>query len=77
MIGTVRPFTMRSKPRRKGSKVPVRVICPSGKMQTISPWSRAYPAQRSALRIMRGPPDEEMGIVPMIVMSRFNNGWVA
>ena len=36
MMGTSTSFMMRSRPRRKGSICPVRVICPSAKMQTIS-----------------------------------------
>ena len=55
MIGTSRPLTMRSMPRWNGLVMPVRVIWPSGKMQTSSPLSRALPASRKASRIIRGP----------------------
>ena len=37
MIGASTSFMMRSKPRRNGSKWPMRVIWPSAKMQTTSP----------------------------------------
>ena len=36
-IGASTSFMMRSKPRRNGSRWPMRVICPSAKMQTTSP----------------------------------------
>ena len=36
--------------------IPVRVIWPSGKMQTSSPLSSALPASRKASRIILGPP---------------------
>ena len=42
--------------------VPVRVICPSGKMQTSSPSSSALPASRNAWRIIFGPPLPAIGI---------------
>ena len=37
-IGASTPFMMRSMPRRNGSNWPMRVICPSAKMQTTSPF---------------------------------------
>ena len=77
MIGTCRPFTIRSKPRRNGSSVPVRVICPSGKMQTISPSSSACPALRSARRIMRVSPAEVIGMTFMAVINHLNSGCLA
>ena len=45
--------------------MPVRVIWPSGKMQTSSPSSRARPASRKASRIIFGPPVLAIGIAPM------------
>ena len=62
MIGTVRPLTIRSSPRWNGRIIPVRVIWPSGKMQTSSPSSSARPASRNAWRIIFGPPVPAIGI---------------
>ena len=39
MIGASTSFMMRSKPRRNGSNWPMRVIWPSAKMQTTSPFA--------------------------------------
>ena len=62
MMGTSTPFMMRSRPRRKGSIWPVRVIWPSAKMQTISSWRRASLAVRSERIISRGRCSLEMGM---------------
>ncbi len=45
MTGTSRPCTMRSNPRLNGSRLPVRLIAPSAKMQTT------WPASSSALAL--------------------------
>ena len=62
MIGASRPFMIRSKPRRKGSICPMRVIWPSAKMQTTSPSRMASEAVRKAVIISRGRIWEEIGM---------------
>ena len=52
-------------PRRNGSVLPIRLISPSGNMQTTSPWSSASPALRSARSICRGPSDVLIGMAPV------------
>src|SRR6267143_2002390 len=54
MMGTSTPLIMRSIPRRKGSIWPIRVICPSGKIPTISPFFSASVARRKEWIISRG-----------------------
>ena len=62
MIGASVPRTMYSKPRRKGSNMPVRVSWPSAKMQTTSPFRMASLAVRRAWSISRGRSSEEIGM---------------
>ena len=67
MMGTSTPFMMRSRPRRKGNNWPVRVICPSAKMQTISSLCRASVAVCSERIISRGRCSLEMGMAFIIL----------
>ena len=67
-------FTIRSKPRRNGGRLPVRVIWPSGEMQTMSPASSAWPASRKARRMTRGPPSDEIGITCRAFMKGLKSG---
>ncbi len=69
-MGASTPFMMRSMPRRNGSNWPMRVICPSAKMQTTSPERIALVASRSDCSISRGRSSEEIGIARII----FANG---
>ena len=62
MIGASTSFMMRSNPRRNGSRWPMRVIWPSAKMQTTSPFRSASLAVRRAWIISRGRNSEEMGM---------------
>jgi len=64
MMGALTSFMMRSKPRRNGSRWPMRVICPSAKMQTTSPARMASLAVCNDLIISRGRCSEEMGMTP-------------
>ena len=74
MIGTSTPFMMRSMPRRNGSIWPMRVIWPSGKMQTTSPSFSASVAVRREWIISRGPWCDEIGITPMIFANGLTSG---
>ena len=71
MMGASTSFMMRSKPRRNGSICPMRVIWPSAKMQTTSPFRMASLAVCSEWSISRGRCSEEMGITPRIRANGF------
>ena len=65
-MGTATSFMMRSRPRRKGSIWPVRVICPSAKMQTISSLRSASLAVCNDCSISRGCSSLEIGMAFII-----------
>ncbi len=73
ITGTSSPSTMRSKPRLNGSRLPVRLMAPSAKMQTT--WPRSSSARACAIEAStscRLPP--ATGIARIIVNSRCATG---
>ena len=74
-IGTSTPFMIRSSPRRNGSSCPVRVICPSAKMHTISPSRSASLATCKDCRSSRGCCSLEIGMARTIFAKGFTTGW--
>ncbi|OQA25606.1 MAG: hypothetical protein BWY59_01707 [Verrucomicrobia bacterium ADurb.Bin345] len=65
MIGYGLSFTMCSKPDLNAIGMPLRVIAPSAKMQTMNPSSIARRASRSEATIFFGESLIEIGITPM------------
>ena len=74
MIGAFTSFITRSKPRRNGSNWPMRVICPSAKMQMTSPFLIASLAVRNDLIISRGRNCDEIGIAFIALANGLTSG---
>jgi len=73
MIGTSRSATIFSKPRLKGSMLPVRLMAPSAKMQTTWPPRSSSRARRIAAMAPLAPPPP-VGIARISLNSRPSSG---